>query len=362
MFELADNLIKFEHQVVLVLPKLGFPQKQTVAKVIEIPFIDVPILRPITFHFLSSLYLLYSLKNNFDFVYARQMNSFFPLLISKLYRTIVFFEIPNDPYIAYQTNRRLKRILENITDKLSMILADKIIVLSEWSKKRLNQIGGIPLSKIDVLPSGTDTTLFHPIDKQLCCGKLGLDPSLFYVGFVGSFFVYQGIDSLIEASSIVLKNFINTKFLLVGDGPMMETWKNRVSHKGLHDAFIFTGQVPYTEVPSYIGAMDICVAPHHKDSNQASPVKLFDYMACGKPIVASDIEVVREITQDSGCALLFDPENTTALAEQIIRLLNNSSERLLLGNLGRTHVLSKHDRKKITADFLTYFSSISHQH
>ncbi len=93
--------------------------------------------------------------------------------------------------------------------------------------------------------------------------------------------------------------------------------------------------------------MDICVAPHHENTNQASPVKLFDYMACAKPIVASRLNVVSEIVQESGGALLVEAGNPQALANAVIRLLGNSEERLAMGNLGRAFVLSKYDRKQI---------------
>jgi len=356
MFELADNLKKMGHHVTLILPKIGYPKKQTVVDVIEIPFIDLPIIRPLSFHLISSLYLLKTLRSNADFIYVRQLNSFLPPLISKLYNIPSFFEIPNDPYIAYQSRSKMRCFFEKTMDKLSMALSDKIVVLSEWSKKRLNQLGRIPLSKVVVLPSGTDTNLFRPLEKDACCQKVGLDPSFFYIGFVGTFFVHQGIDILIDAAPVVLGKFPNVRFLLVGDGPMMDAWKTKVNQKGLQDVFVFTGQVPYRKVPEYIGAMDICVAPHLKDSNQASPVKIFDYMACGRAIVASDIEVVREIVGDSKCALLVVPEVPKEMAEGIVELVKYPEKRKLMGATGRTLVVKHFDRLIMARDLMNRFS------
>jgi glycosyltransferase involved in cell wall biosynthesis len=121
-----------------------------------------------------------------------------------------------------------------------------------------------------------------------------------------------------------------------------------VQNKGLQDHFIFTGHVPYREVPTYIGAMDICVAPHHEDTNQASPVKLFDYMAAGRPIIASDIEVAREIIDDTGCAVLTPPNHPEVLAENIIALINNETLRHELAENGRRCAREKYDRKILT--------------
>ncbi len=353
MFELADNLTRMGNSVILFLPKIGYPKKQTIAKVIEIPFIDLPLIRPLSFQLISSLILFGKLIKHPDFLYIRQMNSFLPMLIAKLFRIPAFFEIPNDPYLAYQSSSKIRRFLEKTIDRYSIMLAYKIIVLSEWSKRRLNKFGRIPNSKIMVLPSGTDTKLFQPLKKKECCDKLHFDPSFYYVGFIGSFFLHQGIDTLIDAAPIILSEIENTRFLLVGDGPMMDIWKNKVKKKGIQDAFIFTGQVPYKKVPEYIGVMDICVAPHKKDSNQASPVKIFDYMACGRPIVASDIEVAREIIGESECALLVSPEQVNDLAKGIISLIEDGEIRKEMSIRGREYAVYNFDRKKLAEDLIS---------
>ena len=355
MFELADNLTRMGNSVILFLPKIGYPKKQTMARVIEIPFIDLPLIRPLSFQLISSLILFGKLIERPDFLYIRQMNSFLPMLIAKLFRIPAFFEIPNDPYLEYQLIGKMRRLLSRTTDKYAMRLSDRIVVLSEWSKRRLNKFGRIPNSKITVLPSGTDTKLFQPLEKKECCDKHHFDPSFYYVGFVGSFFLHQGIDTLINAAPIILSEIENTRFLLVGDGPMMGSWKNKINKKGLQEAFIFAGQVPYKKVPEYIGAMDICVAPNVRDSNQASPVKIFDYMACERPIVASNIDVVREIIGDSGCALLVFPERSDDIGRGIISLIGDERRREEMGKKGRKHVIHNFDRRKIARALIKIF-------
>ena len=354
MFELADNLIGLGHHVTLVLPKLGFPQTQTQARVVVIPFLDLPFLRPLSFHFLSSICLLFLCLNKVNLMYVRQMNSFLPLLIANLFGISSYFEIPNDPYIGYSLISKYKQWPVKLIDKLCMRFCDRVVVLSEWSKRRINAMGGISLSNILVFPSGTDTELFHPMEKEHSCQKLGLDPTCYYVGFIGTFLAYQGIDTLIDAAPLVLEKIPNTRFLLVGDGPMKAAWEKKAQGEGIQGHFIFTGHVPYREVPNYIGAMDICVAPHHADTNQASPVKLFDYMAAGRPIIASDIEVVREIIGDTGCALLTPPNHPEVLAENIVALINNEALRCKLAENGRRCAKEKYDRKILTKNIFSH--------
>jgi glycosyltransferase involved in cell wall biosynthesis len=105
-------------------------------------------------------------------------------------------------------------------------------------------------------------------------------------------------------------------------------------------------------VPEYIGAMDICVAPHRKDTNQASPVKIFDYMACARPIVASDIEVIREIVEDSGCAVLVAPERPDQLAMAIISLLKDEKAAKAMSLKAREYVVTRFDRRKISEELI----------
>lgn len=349
MFELADNLMKSGQDVTMVLPNLGYPKTQTQARVVTIPFLDAPVLRPFSFHLLSSLYLAYACrKRDIRFLYVRQMNSFLPLIISRIWRIFSYFEIPNDPYIGYSYLGKSKGIAVKMIDGLCMALSSRIVVLSKWSKKRLHLLGGVDPEKVLVFPSGTDTALFHPIDKKMACEELGLDPLLRYVGFIGSFLAYQGIDILIDAAPFITEKIANSRFLLVGDGPMRSEWEKTADKKGLKNYFIFTGHIPYRQVPAYLGAMDICVAPHHSDTNQASPVKLFDYMAAGRSIVASNLDVVNEIIADSGCATIVPPNDPEALAHAIVSILSDSVKQNDMASKGRQYALSHYDRKHLT--------------
>jgi glycosyltransferase involved in cell wall biosynthesis len=139
---------------------------------------------------------------------------------------------------------------------------------------------------------------------------------------------------------------------------MRSRWEDKIREMGLNNHFIFTGHVPYRDVPDYIGAMDICVAPHHAETNQASPVKLFDYMAAGRPIVASDIEVVREIVRNSNCAFLIPPNDKDALVEAIISLLNDDILRADMSSKGRKLAVEKFDRRHLTEELFSSFLNI----
>jgi glycosyltransferase involved in cell wall biosynthesis len=129
---------------------------------------------------------------------------------------------------------------------------------------------------------------------------------------------------------------------------MKDIWKSRAREKGLENHFVFTGHVPYRQVPVYLGAMDVCVAPHHEDTNQASPVKLFDYMAAGRPIVASDLDVVQEIINNSGCATVIPPNNDKELSKAILAIILDPIKRNQMSHKGREFAVIHYDRKHLT--------------
>jgi glycosyltransferase involved in cell wall biosynthesis len=124
----------------------------------------------------------------------------------------------------------------------------------------------------------------------------------------------------------------------VGDGEATEELKQQAKKMGLDGSITWVGRVPYREVPTWIGAMSVCVAPFRGDRGETSPVKLFDYLACHRPVVASAIpSVVSTFARDSGVQLI-QPDHPRLLADAILTLLNNPGLCAVLGRQGRRFV------------------------
>jgi glycosyltransferase involved in cell wall biosynthesis len=174
-----------------------------------------------------------------------------------------------------------------------------------------------------------------------------LDEQKRYVGFIGTLFRHQGIDVLIDSAPTVLKHHKDVCFLIVGDGPMKTAWQERVSREGLDNHFIFSGQVPYEEVPIYGNAMDICVAPFLREAGNRSPVKVFDYLACAKPVIMGDVAETSSVFAKSGAEVIIPIENPKALAYTILQLLQDDALRLEMGQRGRIFVEAHFSRKQI---------------
>jgi glycosyltransferase involved in cell wall biosynthesis len=172
-----------------------------------------------------------------------------------------------------------------------------------------------------------------------------MEESSKYVCFVGNLAAWQGVEFLIYAAPLILKKCPDVRFLVVGDGVMKNKLQDMTYELGLLNKIIFTGRVPYESVPLYINAADLCVAPFIKGRNAKiglSALKTYEYLACGKPIVASSIPGVKDLIELSGGGISVDPENPEELADAIVELILNEKTRTLMGEKGRKYVIENH--------------------
>jgi len=349
--ELSKNLIRFKQKVVLFIPKTNNPYRlaQESLKIVEIPFLPFWLLRPITFYTLLFLISFWqALRLRPDIIYVRIMGTFFPVILSRLLRIPLVIEVNGDSIGGYKNKFKIACL--TFIDRINFKFCDKAIPITKSLQAMLEKRYRVPLAKTVVLSSGSNISLFRPMDSTLCRQRIKVVMDLFYVGFIGTLYKYQGIATLIDAAREVLNSFPKTKFLIVGDGPMKESLIQKAADEKLSEYFIFTGQVPYEEAPYYINAMDVCVAPLRGDRGEASPVKIFDYWACGKPVVASNIQTVSDIVTETKGGILVTPENPAKLSAAIVRLLANEKERYEFGRNGRTLMVEKYSWEKITQE------------
>jgi len=225
--------------------------------------------------------------------------------------------------------------------KKALGFSDKIISVTPGIKANLEKDYKIPGEKIVVVSNGANTSLFRPLEQEICRRELGLDFGIPFVCFVGNLAPWQGVEYLIKAASPVISRFPECRFLIVGDGAMKNDLMKLSRELGIEDRFIFTGVIAYDRVPLYINASDICTAPFIFARNAKiglSPLKLYEYMACGKPVVASNISGVSDVLETSGGGIPILPENQGALAEGILKLLENPDLRMKLGSKGLSYV------------------------
>ncbi|MHB1213726.1 MAG: TIGR04063 family PEP-CTERM/XrtA system glycosyltransferase [Thiobacillus sp.] len=201
--------------------------------------------------------------------------------------------------------------------------ADAVTVICEGLRNDL-VARGIPPNKITVIPNAVDIDKFAVGGKpdSALKMKLGLGSGR-VLGFIGSFYAYEGLDLLLSALPTILRQIPDVKVLLVGGGPQDAALKQQVMALDLKDRVVFTGRVPHDEVNRYYDLIDVLVYARHpmRLTNLVTPLKPLEAMAQGRLMVASDVGGHKELIQDGKTGVLFHAGNAGDLASKVVGLL-----------------------------------------
>src|SRR5262249_52500974 len=155
---------------------------------------------------------------------------------------------------------------------------------------------------------------------------------IFTVGFVGTLKAWHGLSILVNAFDALHKQHFATRLLIVGDGPEREKLASDLAQRGLVKAAEFTGAVAPGEIPGLLASMDVAFAPYPPLANfYFSPLKVYEYMAAGLPVVASRLGQLQSLIEPEVDGLLVPPGDSAALAAALERLLKDSALRARLG-------------------------------
>jgi glycosyltransferase involved in cell wall biosynthesis len=149
---------------------------------------------------------------------------------------------------------------------------------------------------------------------------------------------WHGLDAAIDVVAAA-QPFLGLHLLVAGDGPARESLERQARDLGVSDRVTFAGIVPRDEIPSFVAAFDIALQP--RAVRYASPLKIFEYMAAGRAIIAPDLPNIREILWDDETALLIDPDSPLALSCAVERLARDMSLRQRLGTAARWDLLQR---------------------
>lgn len=223
-----------------------------------------------------------------------------------------------------------------------------IITVTEPIKKAIRDEYGLEIS-IFVIPNGANVNLFHPMESKATREELKLDVDGHYVTFVGYLTKWQGLEQLIEVSPIILEKYNDAKFLIIGEGEWRKKLEEDVRSKGLEKSWMFIGNVPYEKVPLYINASDVFVIPKMPMKSDFSPLKLFEALSCGKPVIVTRTEGMKFV-EDMNVGFCVDPFNVNEIAQAVFALLENIELAEGMGKKGRELVLKNFSWEKIAKD------------
>lgn len=350
LWTLARQLVERGDRVTVLPPRYRSSLLQRGFSTAPISLIPWPVLRPISYAVFSCLVgLVQACRSKPDIVYYRWMDSPHPLVFARLVGAQCVCEVNGEPVPDWsETDRTLKRRLKHWLASFALSRCDRVVVLTEGLRDLVIRRYRVAPEHVAVVPSGTDTGLFFPQDSAACRRRIGLGLDRDYIGFVGSFYRYQGLQCLLEAMAIIRRTVPSVHLLLVGDGEAAPELKQQADRLVLNSCITWAGRIAYQEVPTWIGAMTLCVAPFRGDRGETSPVKIFDYLSCGKPVIASAIpSVSATFVQEAGVTLV-PPDDPDALAQALLALLRDPDRQARMAAMGRCFVEQRFSWKYLT--------------
>lgn len=200
---------------------------------------------------------------------------------------------------------------------------------------------GIAQNKITIIPNAVDIERFAPLETADAALKreLGLDGAM-VLGFLGSFYAYEGLEFLVRAMPALLKAVPNAKLLLVGGGPAGQIVQQAVAELGLKDKVVFIGRVPQSDVDRYYGLIDLLVFPRlpMRLTELVTPLKPLEAMAQKKLVLASDVGGHRELIEHGKTGFLFARNDPQDMVRQITDIWNSPERQVTVKTLGRQFV------------------------
>lgn len=257
----------------------------------------------------------------------------------------------NAPLIEEQAEHRVlvDRETAEFVARRAFDDATKIVAVSHKIAEYLEEFPEAR-GKISVHPNGVDEQRFRPEVRPALP-----NPDAFTIGFAGSLKPWHGVETLADAFVSVRNDVENARLLIVGDGPARDQLVHRLEASGAIEHCSFSGKVTPNEVPGLLSSMDVAVAPAFPPPEYGdyfSPLKLFEYLAMGLPVVCSRSGQMQEVIVDGENGLLFTPGSSAELAASLIALSGKPELRKAMGNAARKSILEKHTWKTVVGNIL----------
>ncbi len=308
---------------------------------------------------ISLFFRLLKVLPHYDVIYARDYHTVLIALLPRLiFKKKLVFEI-NGLASEEQKLRGeswLNRVLSFFIQKAEILAAkssQRIVSVTPQIATHLILRFRCAPEKVEVIGNGVNTKDFRPIrDKVLLSEwreKLGIAEDEAVVAFVGNLAPWQGVEYLIGAAPILLRNKKGIRFLIIGDGILKDELMAKANSLGISNHFVFTGMVEHEKIPLYINIADICVLPKRRLKSGYSPIKVYEYMACGKPVVASRVEGLAFL-EEEGAGRLVEPEDVNDLEKALGDLLQDPGKRAAMGSTGLKIAREKYSWKSKVAE------------
>lgn len=352
--EVIRSLLQKNVQISLFTTRLGNEtppdfQKVKVYQLPTIPKVEPAVRERVARSINPDLELELTLAQPFDFVYERySLWSYSGMEYARKMGIPGILEV-NAPLILEQDKHRglIDREQAEAIARRVFQAASTIIAVSREVKDYVSQYV-TDTDKIQVIPNG--------VNPQRFTGNVsGKDTQQFTVGFVGSLKPWHGLPILVDAFARFQRTYPQTRLLIVGDGKERDRLVQEIAARNLESAVHLTGAVPPKTIPHWLAQMDVAVAPYPPSKDfYFSPLKVYEYIAAGLPVVASNIGQISEIIDDGVNGVLVPPGDATALADALEQLWRSPLLRRRLGDSARAKILQHHTWERVVEKILCF--------
>lgn len=341
--------------------KENFSRNFVTYRIFDFPFVRALFL--FTQTFFLSLYLIISKK--IDVVYERgKLFGGGAILAAAILRKPRVYEL-NEPIIeSLVLEGRMKE--ESLFHKLARFWIN-------WNFKLSHKITGTHKcmlsnieSKSEIIHYGADTNKFRPKVKgaEKIKKKYSLKGTTFY--YIGSFAPWHNLEQIVEAGIQIAKKYPKTKFILAGKQHKKgEKIERMISNSGVNENFILIDKIPYKDVPKWNSAVDVCLAifdenyePFRKFDFFYSPIKIHEYLASGKPVIASRMGNLAKIIKNKKTGILVKPNSVNSLRRAMEFFVKNKKELQKMGRAARKSAEEKFNWDKVAEDITQIFLNI----
>ncbi len=338
--EMGGNLQQFGNELLVICR--GEKAEPRNLKFKYIPIIEVRYLTTFLVDFLSTIHLIFFLLMfKPDILYYRGVT--LGGVISRIFNVPSVAEAngiyPDEIRIQQPRLYQFVGWFLRARERLNYLMANRVICVTEGIKRELAKNYGVKGKICEVVSNAANTDLFKPKDKISCRRELGLAENLFLLGFVGSFRSWVDLESLIKAICLIKgRGYDDIRCVLVGDGETRMDLERLVRKHGLNREVIFTGMRPYEEVVTFLNSFDVCIAPFKRERNSKiglSPLKLYEYLASGRPVIASKLQGISEVIHTGKCGYLYEADDVEDLTSKIIQSYKERDKLDELGMNGR---------------------------